>query len=137
MNVLFVCTANGGRSVMAERLFRRHAGGRHPARSAGSDPGRSAHQQVIEALREIGIDASDHVPRRLDDEAIAWADVVVATCDDACPVIPGKRYLAWRLPDPKHEPLDRVREIRDDIERRAAALVVDLDRQWAPSRPAS
>jgi arsenate reductase len=124
MNVLFVCTANGGRSVMAERLLRREAGDRHAARSAGSNPGAAAHEQVIEALREIGIDASDHVPHRLDDESIAWADVVVATCDDACPVVPGKRYVAW-------QPVERVREIRDDIARRVQELVAELDREAA------
>lgn len=127
MNVLFVCTANGGRSVMAERLFRREADGRHAARSAGSNPGHAAHAQVIEALAEIGIDASDHVPHKLDQEAIEWADVVVATCDDACPVVPGKRYIAWQLPDPKHEPIERVRQIRDDIEARIHDLIADLD----------
>ena len=127
MNVLFVCTANGGRSVMAERLLRRQADGRHAARSAGSNPGAAAHPEVLEALREIGIDASDHVPRKLDDELIGWADVVVATCDDACPVVPGKRYVAWNLPDPKHQPLPRVREIRDEIDRRVQELLVELD----------
>jgi len=127
VNVLFVCTANGGRSVMAERLLRREASGRHAARSAGTDPGAAAHPEVIEALLEIGLDASDHVPRKLDDEAIGWADVVVATCDDACPVIPGKRYVAWNLPDPKHQPLPRVREIRDEIDRRIRELVAELD----------
>jgi arsenate reductase len=127
MNVLFVCTANGGRSVMAERLLRAQAGERHAARSAGSSPGANAHPQVIEALGEVGIDASDHVPRKLDDEAVAWADVVVATCDDACPVIPGKRYIAWNLPDPKDRPLERVREIRDDVDRRVRELLDDLD----------
>jgi len=129
MNVLFVCTANGGRSVMAERLLRREASGRHAARSAGSNPGTAAHPQVVEALREVGIDASDHVPRKLDDEAIDWADVVVATCDDACPVIPGKKYVAWNLPDPKNEPLERVREIRDDIDGRIHELVSELDQE--------
>lgn len=131
VNVLFVCTANSGRSLMAERLLRREGAGRHHARSAGSSPGTAAHPQVVEALRELGIDASDHVPRRLDDEAIRWADVVVATCDDACPVVPGKRYLAWRLPDPKHEPIERVREIRDEIARRVRELVAELDRAAA------
>jgi protein-tyrosine-phosphatase len=129
VNVLFVCTANGGRSVMAERLLRRQANGLHAARSAGSNPGTAAHPQVIEALHEIGIDASDHVPRKLDEETIAWADVVVATCDDACPVIPGKRYVAWNLPDPKNQPLERVREIRDDIDGRIHELVSDLDQE--------
>jgi protein-tyrosine-phosphatase len=129
MNVLFVCTANGGRSVMAERLLRRESNGRHAARSAGSNPGTAAHPQVIDALSEIGIDASDHIPHKLDDDAIAWADVVVATCDDACPVVPGKRYIAWNLPDPKNEPLERVREIRDDIDRRIHELVTELDQE--------
>lgn len=127
MNVLFVCVANSGRSVLAERLFRRAADGRHAARSAGSAPGASAHATVLEALREIGIDASDHQPRLLDDEAVAWADVIVATCDDACPVVPGKRYVAWQLPDPRDQPLERVRELRDDVEQRVRALVAELD----------
>lgn len=127
MNVLFVCVANSGRSVMAERLFRRAAEGRHAARSAGSSPGTVAHPQVLEALRELEIDASDHVPRRLDDEAIAWSDVIVATCADACPVVPGKRYVSWELPDPKDEPLERVREIRDEIANRVDVLARELD----------
>ncbi len=126
-NVLFVCVANSGRSVMAERLFRRAVGGRHGARSAGSAPGAAVHPEVLEALAELGVDASDHVPRVLDDEAIAWADVVVATCDDACPVVPGKRYVNWQLPDPKHRPLDEVRAIRDDIASRVELLAAELD----------
>lgn len=127
MNVLFVCTANSGRSVMAERLLLRESGGRHAARSAGSMPGAAAYPQVVEALAEMGIDAADHVPRKLDDEAIAWADVVVATCDGACPVVPDKRYVAWQIPDPKNEPIERVREIRDDIAERVRELAADLD----------
>lgn len=112
---------------MAERLFRRAAAERHQARSAGSDPGAAVHPQVLAALEEIGIDAGDHRPRRLDDEAVQWADVIVATCDDACPVIPGKRYISWHLPDPKNEPLERVRQIRDDIAGRINGLVRELD----------
>ena len=85
--------------------------------------------------REAGIDASDHVPHLLDGERIGWADVIVATCDDACPVIPGKRYIAWQLPDPKNQPLARVREIRDDIASRIQLLVQELDQ--TPSQEAS
>ena len=125
--VLFVCVGNQGRSVMAERLFRRAVARRHEARSAGSNPGAAVHPQVLEALAEIGIDASDHLPHKLDDEDVEWADVVVATCDDACPVIPGKRYISWQLPDPKQEPLERVREIRDEIARLVDELVAQLD----------
>jgi arsenate reductase (thioredoxin) len=131
VKVLFVCTANGGRSVIAERLLEREAAGRHQARSAGSDPGAAAHPEVLEALAEIGIDASDHVPRKLDQELIDWADVVVATCDDSCPYVPGKQYVNWQLPDPKGQPIERVREIRDDIADRIQRLVRDLDQQAA------
>ncbi|MGN6796942.1 MAG: low molecular weight phosphatase family protein [Gaiellaceae bacterium] len=127
MNVLFVCTANGGRSVISERLLEREAEGRHHARSAGSMPGQAAHPEVIEALRELGVDARDHVPRKLSQELIDWADVVVATCDDACPYVPGKGYVNWQLPDPKGQPVERVREIRDDIAGRIAMLIRELD----------
>ncbi|MHB8470387.1 MAG: arsenate-mycothiol transferase ArsC [Gaiellaceae bacterium] len=126
-NVLFVCVANGGRSVLAERLFRRAAGARHAARSAGSMPGTAPHPLVVEALDEVGIDARDHVPRKLDSEAVRWADVVVATCDDACPVVPGKRYVSWQLPDPKARPLAEVRVLRDEIASRVDALLAELD----------
>ena len=127
MNVLFVCTANGGRSVISERLLERDAAGRHHARSAGSKPGPAAHPEVLDALGELGIDASDHVPQKLTQELVDWADVVVATCDDSCPYVPGKRYVNWHLPDPKGQPIGRVRAIRDDIAGRVAALVRDLD----------
>jgi arsenate reductase len=126
-NVLFVCVANSGRSVMAERLFRRTAGERHAARSAGSAPGTQAHPEVLAALAEVGIDASDHVPHKLGYEDVEWADVVVATCDGSCPFIPGKRYVNWHLPDPKGRPLEEVREIRDDIESRVGQLLGELD----------
>lgn len=111
---------------MAERLFRGAAFGRHEARSAGSAPGAAVHPEVLQVLQELGIDARAHVPRKLDDEAIAWADVVVATCDDACPVVHGKRYVSWHLPDPKNRPLDDVRGIRDDIAARVDQLVEEL-----------
>jgi arsenate reductase len=126
--VLFVCVANSGRSVMAERLFRQIAGERHQARSAGSEPGAAPHPQVVEALREIGIDASDHVPRKLDADALAWADVVVSTCsEEVCPVTPGVRRLNWLLRDPKNLPLEQVRPIRDEIKRLVGELVDELD----------
>jgi arsenate reductase len=126
MNVLFVCVANSGRSVMAERIFRR-ATQSHEARSAGSAPGGRVHAVVVDALREVGLDASDHVPAKLDAGALEWADVVVATCDDACPLVPGKRYVNWQLPDPKGRPLEQVRDIRDEIESRVAELLRELD----------
>jgi arsenate reductase len=127
MNVLFVCVGNSGRSVMAERLFRQAADGRHEARSAGSDPHReTAEPGVLEALREVGIDASDHRAHKLEQTDIDWADVVVAACDGACPVVVGKRYENWGLPDPYGLPVERVRPIRDEIARRVEALVATL-----------
>ena len=125
-HVLFVCIGNQGRSVMAERLFQRAAGDGHETRSAGSRPGTATHREVLEALSELGIDASDHVPHSLDEADVEWADVVVATCDDSCPVVPGKRYLNWQLPDPKGQPMDEVRAIRDEIVGRVDELVEEL-----------
>ena len=128
MNVLFVCVANSGRSVIAERLFAEAAPGRHEARSAGSDPGTAPHPQVVEALREVGIDASDHVPRKLDQQALDWADVAVSTCsEEVCPVTPGVRRISWVFEDPKSLPLERVREVRDEIKDSVEQLVRDLD----------
>lgn len=128
VNVLFVCVANSGRSVMAERLFREAAHGRHSARSAGSEPGRAPHPQVVEALREVGIDASDHVPIALDQEALEWADIVVSTCsEEVCPVTPGARRIRWVFDDPKNLPLARVREIRDEIDESVERLLRELD----------
>jgi arsenate reductase len=75
--------------------------------------------------------AGDHRPRRLDQEPIEWADIVVATCDDACPVIPGKRYVSWELPDPKLMPLEQVRELRSQIEQLVQQLVEELDLEAA------
>jgi len=127
-NVLFVCVANAGRSVMAERLFREAAGNRHAARSAGSVPGTAVHPQVLEALDEVGIDARDHVPRQLDAELLDWADVAVSTCsEEVCPVTPGVRRISWVFEDPKGVPLERVRGIRDEIEKSVEQLVRELD----------
>lgn len=114
---------------MADRLFREVAAGRYEARSAGSMPGTEPHAVVVDALREVGIDATDHVPQKLNDELVNWADVVVATCDDACPVVPGKRYINWQLPDPVEMPIDDVRILRDDIRGRVEALVTELEDQ--------
>jgi arsenate reductase len=128
MNVLFVCVANSGRSVMAERIFRREAQGRHESRSAGSNPGPAVHPQVLEALREVGIDASDHQPHKLDQQALEWADVAVSTCsEEVCPVTPGVRRISWVFEDPKDLPLGRVRAIRDEIKESVERLVHEID----------
>jgi len=126
-NVLFVCLHNAGRSQMSQALFERAAAGAHEARSAGTTPGDRVHPEVVEAMRELGVDLSDRRPQRLTDELAGWADVIVTMgCGDECPYIPGKRYVDWDLPDPKGRPLDEVRKIRDDIAGRVKALAESL-----------
>jgi arsenate reductase (thioredoxin) len=120
MNVLFVCVQNAGRSQIAEALFAR-AGGN--ARSAGTAPADRVHPEVVDVMREIGIDLESRTPHRLDDADVEWADVVVTMgCGDACPVLPGKRYVDWDLPDPAGKPPDEVRALRGEIERRIGEL---------------
>jgi arsenate reductase len=126
--VLFVCLHNAGRSQMSQAFFERIAGDRHKSGSAGTEPAEQVHPAVVKAMRERGIDLETRKPRRLDDELAHWADVVVTMgCGDACPVIPGKRYIDWELRDPKDLPIEEVRAVRDDIERRVAVLVKELD----------
>ena len=125
--VLFVCLHNAGRSQMSQALFERAADGRHEALSAGTTPAEHVHPEVVEAMRELDIDLTDREPRALTRELAEQADVVVTMgCGDACPYIPGKRYLDWDLPDPKGRPLDEVRATRDEIERRVRELAEEL-----------
>ncbi len=127
--VLFVCVHNAGRSQMAEALFSRAAAGRHEARSAGSAPAGRVHPEAVAAMRELGVDLGDRAPRRLEAADAEWAEVVVTMgCGDACPVLPGRRYLDWDLPDPAGRPLEEVRRVRDEIARRVQALLAELDR---------
>jgi arsenate reductase (thioredoxin) len=125
--VLFVCLHNAGRSQMSQALFERAAAGRHTALSAGTTPAEHVHPEVVEVMQELGIDLSDRRPQLLTQELAEQADVVVTMgCGDACPYIPGKRYIDWNLPDPSGVPLDEVRAIREDIARRIDALLADL-----------
>ena len=125
--VLFVCLHNAGRSQMSRALFERAAGGRHEADSAGTEPAERVHPEVVEVMQELGIDLSGRRPQKLSDELAEWADVIVTMgCGDACPYIPGKRYIDWDLPDPKGLPLDEVRALRDDIAQRTEVLLTEL-----------
>ena len=127
---LFVCLHNAGRSQMSAALFERAAGGRHRAVSAGTlaDPDGRVHPEVVEVMREVGIDLSGRTPQLLTRDLTEQADVVVTMgCGDECPYIPGKRYVDWDLPDPKGRPVDDVRAIRNDIAARVAELVAELD----------
>ena len=116
----FVCIGNAGRSQMAQALYERLGG---EARSAGSRPAQAVHPEVVEVMRELGVDLSDRRPRKIEQGDVEWADVVVTMgCGDACPVLPGKRYVDWNLPDPVGRPVEEVRALRDDIQRRVKTL---------------
>ena len=134
MNVLFVCLQNAGRPQMAEALFRLAASGHHEARSAGSNPAASVHPEVVEAMRELGVDLSNRVPRRLELADAEWADIVVTMgCGDACPVILGKRYIDWELEDPAGKGLAETRAIRDEIAARIERLLSELEEKETSS----
>lgn len=125
IRVLFACVHNAGRSQMAAALWNALADpalGR--AISAGTDPGERVHPEVVAALREIDIDVATVRPRRLTAALAAEASLLVTMgCGEACPVVPGLQREDWPLPDPKGQPLERVREIRDEIRRRVEALI--------------
>src|SRR5919205_1480058 len=126
---LFVCRQNAGRSQMSAALFERAAAARHRALSAGTTPAECVHPEVVEVMRELGLDIHDRVPRKLTRELAEEADVVVTMgCGDECPYIPGKRYVDWDLADPKGRPVDEVRATREEIARRVDELVAELDR---------
>jgi arsenate reductase (thioredoxin) len=125
--VLFVCIHNAGRSQMAAALLERYSEGRVRVRSAGSEPADRLNPAVVEVMGEVGIDLTGQVPKALTDELAAGADVVITMgCGDTCPVYPGKRYLDWELDDPAGKPVEEVRPIRDEIDRRVRALVQEL-----------
>jgi arsenate reductase (thioredoxin) len=125
---LFVCLHNAGRSQMSAALFERASGGRHRALSAGTTPGDRVHPEVVEVMRELDIDLAGRTPTALTPQLAQQADVVVTMgCGDACPFVPGKRYLDWELEDPKGRPLAEVRATRDDIAARVEALIAELD----------
>jgi protein-tyrosine-phosphatase len=121
----FVCIGNAGRSQMAQALYERMGG---EARSAGSRPEREVHPEVVEVMQELGVDLSERRPRRIEQDDAEWADVVVTMgCGDVCPVLPGKSYVDWGLEDPAGKSMERVRELRDEIEVRVADLARELD----------
>jgi len=127
LQVLFLCVHNAGRSQMAAALLERYAAGRIEVRSAGSDPARALNPAVVAAMAEVGIDISKRAPKALDDEAAEKADVLVTMgCGDGCPYYAGKRYIDWEVPDPAGRPLDEVRAIRDEIDRKVRALLAEL-----------
>jgi len=126
--VLFLCVHNAGRSQMAAGWMRHLAGDRVEVLSGGSNPASEVNPAAVEAMREVGIDIADQSPRPWTDEILAATDVVVTMgCGDACPVVPGTRYLDWELDDPAGKPVEAVRPVRDDIERRVRTLLDDIN----------
>jgi arsenate reductase (thioredoxin) len=127
--VLFVCLQNAGRSQMSQALFERAAGGgAHQGLSAGTTPADHVHPEVVEVMRELGIDLADRTPRLLTRELAQQADVVVTMgCGDQCPFVPGVRYIDWELADPAGRQISEVRQTRDEIDRRVHALLVELN----------
>ncbi|GAB2985626.1 arsenate reductase ArsC [Amycolatopsis acidiphila] len=125
--VLFVCVHNAGRSQMAAALLRHHALGRVAVRSAGSEPAEQVNPAAAQAMAEWGLDITAEIPTRLSTEDVRASDVVITMgCGDACPVFPGKRYLDWRLDDPAGKPVEAVRPVRDEIDRRVRELLAEL-----------
>ncbi len=132
--VLFLCTHNAGRSLAARVLLDHYAQGRVRVESAGSEPGNELNPSVVAILVERGLDPSREFPKPLTDEAARSADVIVTMgCGDTCPVYPGKRYLDWELADPAGEPIDRVRPIVAEIDRRVQVLLAELAPVTDPS----
>ena len=125
--VLFLCIHNSGRSLAAKVLLHHYAQGRVEVRSAGSEPGNQLNPSVVAVLQERGLDTSKEFPKPLTDDDAQAADVVVTMgCGDTCPFYPGKRYLDWELQDPAGLPVDQVRPIIDDIDKRVQDLLADL-----------
>jgi arsenate reductase len=125
--VLFVCVRNAGRSQMAAALLEKMTGDAVRVLSAGTQPADDVHPNVVAAMREVDIDLSQARPRRLEDDTVREADVVITMgCGDECPFYPGKRYEDWDLPDPAGRPIEEVRAIRDEIERRVRGLLGSL-----------
>ena len=125
--VLFVCVHNAGRSQMAAGFMEKLAGGKIEVLSAGSAPKDSINPVAVEAMAEKGIDIANRKPKILSTEAVQASDVVITMgCGDTCPFFPGKRYEDWVLDDPAGKPIEEVRVIRDEIEKRVHTLVTEL-----------
>ena len=123
--LLFVCVQNAGRSQLAAAFAQHLSAGRVHVRSAGSHPADQVNPVAVQVLTERGITLTQAYPKPLSDDVVHAADVIVTMgCGDSCPIFPGKRYLDWDVPDPNGQPIERVRDIRDDLQsprQRAAA----------------
>ena len=129
--VVFACVANAGRSQMAAALFNKLADPtRASAVSAGTHPASAVHPEVIVVMRELDIDLSEARPQYLSTDLTKDAHIVITMgCGDDCPLVPGVERDDWPLDDPKEQPVDTVRQIRDEIKKRVTALI--KERRWA------
>jgi arsenate reductase (thioredoxin) len=128
--VIFACVHNAGRSQMAAAFFNQAPPSGWKAVSAGTAPAQKVHPVVAEAMREVGIDLSGARPQKLTPElATSASRLVTMGCGESCPYIPGLPVEDWKLDDPKGQPMELVREIRNDIRRRVAALQAALAKQ--------
>lgn len=126
-SVLFLCVHNAGRSQMAAGFARNLGGDRLAVYSGGSEPADQVNPAAVAAMAEVGIDIRAQRPRRWTDNEVRTADVVVTMgCGDTCPVFPGTRYVDWELEDPAGKPVEAVRPVRDEIERRVRGLLHEL-----------
>lgn len=126
-SVLFLCVHNAGRSQMAAGWMRHLGGDEVDVFSGGSEPADTINQAAVAAMAELGIDITEQVPQPWSDEIVRAVDVVVTMgCGDVCPVYPGKRYVDWELEDPAGQPVEAVRPVRDEIERRVRGLLDEL-----------
>ncbi|WP_446211997.1 arsenate reductase ArsC [Micromonospora sp. IBSANI012] len=127
-SVLFVCVHNAGRSQMAAGWLRHLAGDTVEVRSAGSEPADRINPVAVDAMREVGIDITGQIPNRLTWDTAEASDVIITMgCGDACPVFPGKRYEDWKLTDPAGQPIEVVRQVRDDIRSRVVELLASIE----------
>ena len=134
--VLFLCVHNAGRSQMGAGWLRHLAGDRVDVFSGGTDPGIELNHTVVAAMAEVGIDIESELPQPWTDDIARASDVIVSMgCGDACPIYPGKRYEDWDLPDPSGQPIEVVREIRDDVRTRVEALIAMLRLDVTASGP--
>jgi len=125
--VLFLCTHNAGRSQMAMGFFKHFAGDHASVYSGGSEPAAEVNSAAIAAMAEKGIDIAAEQPKRWTMDVLEAVDVVITMgCADSCPVLPGRRYEEWVLPDPAGQPLDAIRTVRDEIEQRVRTLLSQL-----------
>lgn len=125
--VLFVCVHNAGRSQMAAGFLKHLSGDQVEVLSAGTDPAEFVNPMAVAAMREVGIDVTKERPKLLRDAMVQEADVVITMgCGDTCPFYPGKRYEDWVLDDPAGKPIEEVRPIRDEIQRRVGSLIESL-----------